>query len=461
MYQKFDKVDLSRLMRKITTSFNLINFVAQFSPYTLSLEKLKLSKSLQLAMSNAGYLTGTDIQQKVMSRIVGGQNVLAIAPDGAGKTTCSVLGALMRLKYTPDEAPKVLILVPDREKVAAMVEEFTKFSHNRDLRIIALVGTGGTEEEINDLMEGAEIVVATPPRARAIYLKLGLNLNKLQMFVVDDAEQMIKAGMQLPIAELARSAGKCQYVAFTTVMHSKLRNLLNQFMEFAPEIEVEVLPDQQVQTYPLSLYHVPDFQTKIHLLKWILRNDDSFTKGIVFVNTRLTAQKLGKELAAGGHIDVGVLHPLFFDEDGFDEVADFTEDERFRLLIVANEITEELDLSGITKLIHFDVPEKNEQFLQRVVKEENAEKKVVTFATDMELVEVKKIEQSLGFRMSILELPAEIPVIKKAKSKSAKYEPEEELIDEISFHKKKASNSKTFNYGIGQKAIMNKKRKHG
>lgn len=413
-------------------------------------------------MSKAGYLTGKDIQQKTLSRIVGGQSILAIAPDGAGKTTCHVLGSLMRLKYTPDEAPKVLILVPDREKVESVLLEFEKFAHNRDLRIVGLTGTGGMEEEISQLMEGAEIVIATPPRARAIYLKLGLNLNKLQLFVVDDAELMIKAGMQLPVAELARSAGKCQYLAFTTVVHSKLRNLLNQFMEFAVEIEVDGLSDQQVETYPLHLYHLPDFQTKVNLVKWMINQPNLIEKGIVFVNTRLTAQKLGKELVAGGHTDVGVFRPLFFDEDGFDEVADFTENDKFRLLIVANEIMEAIDFTGIGQLVHFDVPEKNEQFLQRVVKADGADKTVVTFATDMELVAVKKIEQSLGFRMSVVELPAELPLAKGSKPKSAlKSKPDEDFIDESAFHKKKASNSKTFNYGIGQKAIMNKKRKHG
>jgi ATP-dependent RNA helicase RhlE len=181
----------------------------------VSLDKLKLSKQLVSAMTDAGYLSAKEIQAKSMSRILGGQDIIAVGPEGFGKTTTYVLGVLMKLKYSTDEAPKVLVLVPDQERVLAVVDQFTTLSGNRNLRIIGMYGTGGMEEQILDLLEGVDIVVSTPTRARAVYLKLGLNLNRLQMFIVDDAEVIVKQGMQLPVCELARSAGKCQHLIFT------------------------------------------------------------------------------------------------------------------------------------------------------------------------------------------------------------------------------------------------------
>jgi ATP-dependent RNA helicase RhlE len=175
----------------------------------VSLEKLKLSKQLVTAMTDAGYISAKEIQAKTMSRILGGQDIIAVAPEGSGKTTNYVLGVLMRFKYTADEAPKVLILVPTKEKVLEVIAEFDKLNRNKNLRIMGLYGTGGTEQDVLDLVDGVDIVVALPTRARAIYLKLGLNTSKLQMFIVDDAEVIVKQGMQLPVAELARSAGKC------------------------------------------------------------------------------------------------------------------------------------------------------------------------------------------------------------------------------------------------------------
>ncbi len=429
----------------------------------MSLDKLKLSKSLVAAMNDAGYLSAKEIQAKTMSRIIGGQDIIAIGPEGCGKTTTYVLGVLMKLKYSTDEAPKVLILVPDAERVEAVIAEFMLLSKNRNLRIIGLYGNGGMEEEINELLDGIDIVVATPTRARAVYLKLGLNLNRLQTFIVDDAEVIVKQGMQLPVAELARSAGKVQHLIFTTVVHDKLNLMIDQFMSFPTTIEVEEMGESQAETHELLLYHVPNFKTKINLMNLLLRDDEVFDKVVVFVNTRLTAQKLSNNLHSAKPGAVSVLNPLFFDEEGFDHIDDFKDTPEARVLIVANEGFSTLDLSGIHYMFHFEVPEEKETFLSRVVKEGDEEIVAITFSTDLELAEVKKIEQSLGKKIEVMELPEGLIIDKSAKP--APIKTKKEVNDGPkgggAFHDKKESNSKTHNYGIGQKAKMTMKKKHG
>ncbi|TKC56547.1 DEAD/DEAH box helicase [Pedobacter hiemivivus] len=429
----------------------------------MSLDKLKLSKSLIAAMNDAGYISAKEIQAKTMSRIIGGQDIIAIGPEGCGKTTTYVLGVLMKLKYSTDEAPKVLILVPGGERVEAVIEEFMLLSKNRNLRIIGLYGTGGMDDDINDLLEGIDIVVATPTRARAVYLKLGLNLNRLQTFIVDDAEVIVKQGMQLPVAELARSAGKVQHLIFTTVIHDKLSLMIDQFMNFPTTIEVEDLGDSEVETHELLLYQVPNAKTKINLLNLLLRDDEVFDKVVVFVNTRLTAQKLAKNLHSATPGAVTVLNPLFFDEDGFDHIEDFKDTPEARVLIVANEGMLDLDLSGINFMFHFEIPEEKETFLRRVVKGDANELVAITFATDLELAEVRKIEQSMGKKIDVMDLPEDLVIDKAAKAASIKTKKVvvEGPIGGGAFHEKKESNSKTHNYGIGQKAKMTMKKKHG
>ncbi|RQO70652.1 ATP-dependent helicase [Pedobacter sp. KBW06] len=418
-------------------------------------------------MTDAGYISAKEIQAKTMSRILGGQDIIAVAPEGAGKTTNYVLGVLMRFKYTTDEAPKVLILVPSKEKVLEVIAEFDKLNRNKNLRIMGLYGTGGTEQDVLDLVDGVDIVVALPTRARAIYLKLGLNTSKLQMFIVDDAEVIVKQGMQLPVAELARSAGKCQHLIFTTVVHEKLNNMIDQFLNFPTTLEVEDLGDSQANTHELILYPVPNFKTKINLLNLLLRDDEVFDKVVVFVNTRLTAQKLGKSLHSARPGVVSVLNPLFFDEEGFDHIEDFKETPEARVLIVANEGTSTLDLSGIPFLFHFEVPEQKETFLSRIVKTNEEEVVAITFSTDMELVEVKKIEQSIGKKLTVMELPEDLVIDKVTKAKGgidkSRIVKEKNVAPQGggAYHDKKESNSKDYNYGIGQKAKMTMKKKHG
>src|SRR5690554_2466963 len=97
----------------------------------MSLDKLKLSKVLHSSMNILGYNTPSELQLKAMSRIVGGQSFIGIAPEGSGKTTAYVLGVLMRLKESMDEAPKFLILTPNEDRGAEIVEQFLKISQNR------------------------------------------------------------------------------------------------------------------------------------------------------------------------------------------------------------------------------------------------------------------------------------------------------------------------------------------
>jgi len=429
----------------------------------VSLDKLKLSKPLITAMNDAGYISAKEIQAKALSRIIGGQDIIAVGPEGCGKTTTYVLGVLMRLKYSTDEAPKVLILVPDQERVLAVIEEFRLLSKNRNLRIIGLYGTGGMDEVIQELLDGIDIVVATPTRARAVYLKLGLNLNRLQMLIVDDAEVIVKQGMQLPVCELARSAGKVQHLIFTTVVHDKLNHMIDQFMNFPATLEVEDLGDSKAVTHELLLYQVPNFKTKVNLLNLLLRDDEVFDKVVVFVNSRLTAQKLGKSLHSAKPGVVSVLNPLFFDEEGFDHIEDFKDTPEARVLIVANEGSANVNLSGIPFIFHFEVPEQKELFLSRVVKSGLEDIVAITFATDMELVDLRKIEQSLGAKIPVMDLPEDLVVDKVVKT-TAKIKTVKENTDLPkgggAFHEKKESNTKDYNYGIGQKAKMTMKKKH-
>ncbi len=434
----------------------------------MSLDKLKLSKSLVIAMTDAGYLSPKEIQLKSMSRILGGQDIIAVAPEQSGKTTTYILGVLMRLKYTKDDAPKVLILVADKERAVAVVDQFVSLSKNRDLNIVGLYGTGGTDAEVNELALGNNIVVATPTRARAVYLKLGLNLSKLQTFIVDDADLIVKQGMQLPVVELARSAGKCQHLVFTEVVHEKLYKMIDPFMNFPTLLEVEDFGDTRAEVITQLLYHVPNYKTKVNLLHALLRDDELFNKVVVFVNTRLGAQKLVKSIESSRVAEFSMLKPLHFDENGFDDFEDFKATPEARVIVIANEGVPQLDLNGVPFIFHFELPEEKETFLSRILRNKNNEEEVVsiTFATDLELSEVRKIEQSIGQKMEVLEIPDDILIENGNKPKPAlnKNMVSNEKDDLPSgggaYHDKKESNSKNYNLGIGQKLKMTMKKKH-
>lgn len=432
----------------------------------MSLDKLKLSKPLISAMNHAGFLSAKEIQTKTMSRINGGQDVIAVAPDGSGKTTTYVLATLMRLKYGFEEAARALILVPTKDKLAEVIAQFELLNKNKTIRIIGIHNDDNIDTQVENITDGVDIIVALPNRARAIYLKLGLNVNKLQLFVVDDASEMVKLGLQLPVVELATSAQKCQHLVFTDVLHERIEKMIAPFMKLPAYVEVNELEEKELETHAQMLYHVPNFRTKLNLLNILLLDKEVFNKVIVLVNTRLTAQTLYKDLFDGKADDIFVLKPLFFDDAGFDDIADFKANPEARILIIAEDILKDVDFEGISFAFQFEQPDNYELYLNRLVKKENEGEMVfLTFATDLELPKLKKVEQAIGQKMEFAELPEGLLIeeLGKApkKKKAIKEDQAEEDFKSGAFHQKKESNAKTTNIGGGKKAALDKKRKHG
>ena len=430
----------------------------------MSLDKLKLSKPLIAAMTDAGFLAPKEIQAKTMSRILGGQDVIAVGPEGAGKTTTYVLATLMKLKYAFEEAPRALILVPDIEHVDHVLEQFKLLNRNSTFRILGIDSRGAVETQMNEITDGCDIIVAVPDRARALYLKLALNTNKIQLFIVDNAELIVKQGLQLPVVELANSAYKSQHVVFTEVLHEKLNHMISPFMkDSAATIEVDEIGEKQAEVYPQMLYQVPNFRTKLNLLTLLLSDAEVFDKVVVFVNTRLTAQTVYKNFNHSKEGEISIYRSLFFDDKGYDDIEDFKQNPESRVLIVANENLDALNIDGISFILHFELPEQKETLIQRIVRKDNEEAIAITFSTDIELIEVRKIEQAIGQRMEVMELPDELKiadVAPKAKKKS-KDAAEDEEERGAAFHEKKASNLKNYNYSAGMKAKMTYKNKKG
>jgi ATP-dependent RNA helicase RhlE len=216
------------------------------------------------------------------------------------------------------------------------------------------------------------------------------------------------------------------------------------------------------------LYHVPNFQTKVNLLSLLLGNPEVFTKAVVYVNTRLTAEKLYNNLKLRLKDAVAILNPIFFESAGISNFDEFFEHPTVRVLLVANELKGDLTVTGnIAFIIHAELPSEKEVFISRIVRQTQEEEETLflTLSTDLELPLVRKIEQSIGQRFPVEELPenvlvkteqvTELPKPRRAKAQ----EPQDER--GAAFHEKKASNAKNYNYSSGLKAKMNKKKKHG
>ncbi|MGN6398093.1 MAG: DEAD/DEAH box helicase [Mucilaginibacter sp.] len=432
-------------------------------------EKLKLNKQLIKTITEKGLTSPKDVQQKTLARIYGGQDVVISGPEGCGKTTAYVLAVLNRIRFNPEGVPLVLILVPSKENVLAVVSEFERLGSNKQLSVVGLYPAPGTENQMDALAEGADIVVATPERARAIYLKLGLNLNKIELLIIDDADLIVKQGLQLPVTELANSITKCQHLVFTSVIHDKLNRMIEHFMQSAAVVEIDETGESKMETLPQLLYHVPNFTTKLNLLSLFMQDSEVFTKTAIFVNTRQTAEKIYQTLQNRRAKTVGLLNSWSAELANIASVDDFKHDTNTRVMIICDVEKEALDLHGIPFIINFEIPATTGVFINRIKADTSAggdETMVLTFATDIELTDVKRIEQAIGYKIQTGELP-EALIIGEAKKSPLEIKPEpSKTKPSISttgdaFQQKKPENAKTYNYGAGVKAKMSKKKKHG
>jgi len=423
----------------------------------VSLENLKLNKQLLTAMQDLGYTQALPLQTTVIPRILGGQQILCVGHEDSGKTTALVLGVIMRLKYAVEIAPRALILAPDKEHVTALVQRFEELSKNTDLRILGVFAGVGLEGHRETIEEGVDIIIGTPDRVLALYLKSGLNLNRLQQFILDDAELIVKQGLQSAVHQITLSLPKCQKIVFTVVMHEKMERLTT-FLDFPVMIEIEPELDTKVVTIPQVVYQVPNYKTKQNLLNLMLSDAKEYPKVIVFVNTKLTARNLYKSIERRLSGEVALLKPPTYEEQGYKTVEEFKKAKKSRILVVANEIEQFIDLNGIPFLFHFDLPADIELYINRIDENhytKNSGALAITFATDIELIIVKKIEHATGQKMEVVPLPAGL-IIEGSRKKKPKKEDEtgaEKSADpnQGAFHEKKASNAKDYNLGWKEK----------
>lgn len=205
----------------------------------MSLFKEKLNKQLVTVLHENGILEPKTIQQKTIARINGGADLIGIGPDGSGKSTTVVMSVVHRLREAFEDAPRTVVLCGDVNKAEALFQEFVRLSRHTDLRIRLAHEGGKIDKQGEEIYMGADVVVGTPKRLFDLYLKQNLNLNQLKIFVIDDAELMVKYQYQSQIDRMIQSLPRCQRLVFTNDFNPKVEVLVSKILFNPAIIEVE------------------------------------------------------------------------------------------------------------------------------------------------------------------------------------------------------------------------------
>lgn len=199
----------------------------------------KLHKKLSSALLENGFEEPKELQKKCIPKINGGADVIAIGPNGSGKSTTIMMSAIQKLGMAFEDAPRALIIVSDEVKALEMKDQFRMLSKNTDLRAEVAFDGGKIDAQTEAIYFGTDIVIGTAKRVLEIYFRKNFNLNKIKLFVIDDAEMIIKHGLQGQIDRLALSLPKCQHLVFTNDLTPKIEKLIEKFIIAPIVIEVE------------------------------------------------------------------------------------------------------------------------------------------------------------------------------------------------------------------------------
>jgi len=198
----------------------------------------KIPTQLEENLNSHQIIEPNAFQLKVLPKIKSGTNLFAIGPKDCGKTTALVISVISKLKAQAiDDNPRALIFVKDRKEAELLEAEFTKYTRFTNLRVYAAFEEHTLNLQKDKIYLGVDVVIATPKRLSKLYFLNGINLTQLQMFIVEDAEFLIRNNFHTTITRISESLKKCQHIIYASKFDSKISKLDHLFMENAQKIE--------------------------------------------------------------------------------------------------------------------------------------------------------------------------------------------------------------------------------
>ena len=365
------------------------------------------------AVADLGFIEPTEIQQKCIPIISGGQEVIGIAQTGTGKTAAYLLPVLMKVKYAQGSDPRAVILAPTKEltiQIAAHAKELAKYT---DLRILPLYGGIGPKAQIEAVRAGVDIIITTPGRFTELYRAGALNTKQIKTLVLDEADRMMDMGFMHQLRKIFEVVPvKRQNLLFSATFSDRIERLSAEFLEFPVRLEVtpQATPAKQVEQ---ELYHVPNMRTKINFLEYLLQKKEEFNRVMVFTRTKESADNIFNYLDRKGLGPVRVVHSNKGQNSRINAVNEFKEGS-LRVLVSTDVTARGIDVEKVSHVINFDVPSHYEDYVHRIGRTGRAfqEGKAITFVNMAEQYHISKIEKLIREKIPVKDLPADVAVTK-------------------------------------------------
>ena len=331
----------------------------------MSFEDLKITKQFLNAIKDSGFEEPTPIQTKAIPPISAGQDVVAIAQTGTGKTAAFALPILQKVKYAQGDLPRALVLVPTKELVIQVHSVFKSLSIYTDLRCLALFGGVGPKSQLEELENGSDILISTPGRFMDLYLRNGLDPKKIKTLILDEADKMMDMGFMPQLRNILEIIpSKRQNLLFSATFPDRVEKLSEEFLLWPTRIEVSP-PATPVSTVTQIKTAVPNIRTKLNMVSHLLIDIYPDDRALVFVRTKEQAETISKFLERTISGGVRGLHSNKAQNTRLHTMSLFREG-AIRVLVSTDVSSRGIDVPETKLVINCTVPRNSADYVHRI-----------------------------------------------------------------------------------------------
>ena len=369
----------------------------------MTFAQLGLCPPILKALAEEGYESPSPIQEKAIPPALDGRDVLGCAQTGTGKTCAFAAPILQRLdgEKVSGRPIRALVLTPTRELALQIQESFAAYGRHLPLRSAVIFGGVGQAPQVEQLKKGVDILVATPGRLGDLYGQKLIDLSKLEIFVLDEADRMLDMGF---IHDVRRILGwlprQKQTLFFSATMPPEVRGLVDGLL--VNPVKVAVNPvSSPVEIIDQKLYFV-DRGNKTRLLAHLIRELD-VKNALVFTRTKHGANKVAGDLAKAG-ISAAAIHGNKSQTARQQALADFKAG-RVQALVATDIAARGLDIEELSHVFNYNLPDVPETYVHRIGRTGRAGHggTAISFCDINEKEELKAIEKLIGKAVPVVE----------------------------------------------------------
>jgi superfamily II DNA/RNA helicase len=370
--------------------------------------ELNISDSLKEALHYMGFEQTTPIQEQAIPAILDGSDLIGCAQTGTGKTAAFLIPLLEKLSKDHPQNIRALIIVPTRELALQIDEQVQALSYFTSISSITVFGGGDSSlfsVQKNAIEQGADIIIATPGRLIA-HMNMGyVDLSKIEMLILDEADRMLDMGF---IDDITRIIKTCninrQTLMFSATMAPEIRKLASGILSQPVQINLAIAKPAEGVVQQVYLVHDDN---KIALLEHIL-STSTVTNMIVFASKKEIVDAIERSIRKCGH-PVKSLHSGREQSERQERLREFKAG-KIKILVATDVLSRGIDIDGLSHVVNYDIPAEAADYVHRVGRTARADKEgtAISFVNSKDIQKLRRIERLIERQFTLLPTPTHI-----------------------------------------------------